>query len=164
MKFRAKMEINGVNPYVLVTAERAKRLKPDWRRPMPVLVQINGKPTPPWPINMMPVGNGDFYLYLHEIVRKASDTKVGDEVTVVVIFDAAYRGGPTQKQPDGLEQELARNPRAREFWDSLSPSRQKEVVRYLDKLKSEEAKARNMERLIRVLNGSTERFLGRVWH
>ena len=65
IRFRGRIEIRGINPYVLVNAERAALLKADWRRPMPVLVNVNDQPDPPWRINMMPVGNGDFYLYLH---------------------------------------------------------------------------------------------------
>jgi len=41
------------------------RLKSDWHRPMPVRVQVNGKARyPRWRINLMPVGDGDFFLYL----------------------------------------------------------------------------------------------------
>jgi hypothetical protein len=46
------------NPYTLVTPAQAKALKPGWRKPLPVLVRINGKPAEPWRINMMPVGDG----------------------------------------------------------------------------------------------------------
>ena len=37
---------------------------------------------------MMPAGNGDFYLYLHGDVRRASQTKVGDLVQVEIAFDS----------------------------------------------------------------------------
>ncbi len=77
MNFKAKIRIFNGNPYVHMNAERASALKHGWKKPMPVLVQINGKPNPPWLINMMPIGDGSFYLYLHGEVRKASDTKVG---------------------------------------------------------------------------------------
>ena len=82
LHFSAKIEIRGINPYVLVSAERATMLRSGWRKPMPVLVQIDGFPTPPWRINMMPVGDGSYYLYLAGPVREASGTSVGDEVTV----------------------------------------------------------------------------------
>jgi hypothetical protein len=42
-------------------------------------------------INMMPVGDGRFYLYPHGDVRKASGTAVGDRVRVEIAFDASYR-------------------------------------------------------------------------
>jgi hypothetical protein len=49
-------------------------------KPLPVVVRINGKPADGWRINMMPVGDGSFYLYLHSNVRKASGEAVGDRV------------------------------------------------------------------------------------
>ncbi len=74
------MKIRGINPYVLVSAVRARKIKPQWRRPLPVLVRINGHPKKtPWRINMMPVGDGSFYLYLHESVRHASETDAEQE-------------------------------------------------------------------------------------
>src|SRR4051812_42281495 len=42
VRFRGRIEINGINPYILVDAKRARKLKPDWRKPLPVRVQING--------------------------------------------------------------------------------------------------------------------------
>ncbi len=92
--FRAPIEINGINPYVRVRAGQAARLKAGWRKPMPVKIRVNGEPTVGWRINMMPAGDGSFFLYLHERVRKASGTKVGDVVSVTIEFDEAYRGGP----------------------------------------------------------------------
>ena len=40
LRFRAAIDIRGINPYVLVSAERAGKLKPDWRKPMPVRIQV----------------------------------------------------------------------------------------------------------------------------
>ena len=99
VRFRAGIKIRGINPYVHVSAEVAGALKPGWRRPMPVRVQIDGEPNPAWPINMMPGGDGSFYLYLHAQLRDASRTKVGDQVTVEISFDDQYRGGPAHPMP-----------------------------------------------------------------
>jgi hypothetical protein len=70
--FKAEIKIKGINPYVLVSAARAARIKAGWKKPMPVLVQMNGQPEPAWRINMMPVGDGAFYLYLGAHVHQAS--------------------------------------------------------------------------------------------
>jgi hypothetical protein len=59
--------IRNANPYILVSAVRANTIKSGWRKPIPVMVRVNGKPDRQWRINMMPVGNGDFYLYLHGV-------------------------------------------------------------------------------------------------
>ena len=99
LRFRAPIEIRGINPYVLIGAEQARHLRPDWRKPMPVRIQIDGKPDEPWRINMMPAGDGSFFLYLHGEVRKASGSGVGDVVDVTVTFDEDYRGGPADPMP-----------------------------------------------------------------
>jgi hypothetical protein len=84
-----------------------------------------------------------FYLYLHGEVRKASSTKVGDTVTLQVQFDHEYRGGPVHPMP---------------------PSRQKEILRYFSRLKSPEAKARNVQQVVHVLSGGKARFMARSWN
>jgi len=157
------MKIDGVNPYVLVSAERASKLQPNWRKPMPVLVQINGQPQEPWPINMMPIGDGSFRLYLHEKVRKSSSTGVGDRVEVEVRFDSKYKGGPAHPMPVWFRAALSKNSVARKNWEALIPSRKKEVLRYFASLKSAEARERNLVRAIRVLSGKGERFMARSW-
>jgi hypothetical protein len=156
--------IRGINPYVLVSAARARTIKPNWRRPLPVLVRVNGHPrTKPWRINMMPIGTGAFYLYLHGSVRGASKTKVGDVVTVEVAFDDAYRGGPATAVPAWFRIPLSKNAPAKIAWAALTPSRKKEIVRYLMALKSDEARERNVARALRVLSGAKERFMARSW-
>ena len=99
LRFRSTIEINNINPYVLVSAEDARRLKQGWRKPMPVRGRVNGAPEAWWRINMMPVGDGSFYLYLHAEVRKAAACQVGDVVDVELAFDGDYRSGPTHPMP-----------------------------------------------------------------
>jgi hypothetical protein len=163
VKFRGEILIRGVNPYVLVSRKQADQIKTAWRKPLPVLVRVNGQPNEQWRINMMPVGDGNFYLYLHSDVRKASNTKVGDIVSIEISFDAAYRNGP-QPVPEWFAKALIDHPIAKNNWEKLSPSRQKEIVRYLMNLKSSEAQARNVIRAIGVLSGEHEQFMGRLWH
>ncbi|GGY63704.1 hypothetical protein GCM10011613_04270 [Cellvibrio zantedeschiae] len=162
--FTSVIEINKINPYILVSAEQASFLKESWRKPMPVCVRINGKPKTPWRINMMPIGDGSFYLYLHGEVRKASDTKVGDSVRVEIEFDKDYKGGPTHPMPSYLHKALKENPRAQEGWDALPPSRQKEILRYFAGLKSQEAKDRNLSQALHVLGGGKGRYMARDWN
>jgi len=163
LKFTALIKIIGVNPYVLVSAARAKTLKPGWRKPLPVLVRVNGHPKKAWRINMMPKGNGSFYLYLHGAIRKASKTKVGDRVCVEIAFDEKYKNGPMHPMPARFRSALNKNSKAKKAWIKLIPSRKKEVLRYFANLKSTEARDRNFHRAIKALSGSTERFMGRTW-
>ncbi len=163
LKFKSKMLIYKGNPYIHVNKERATQLRSGWRKPMPVLVQINGKPLPSWRINMMPIGDGSFYLYLHGDVRKASNTKVGDEVIVDVRFDNKYRSGPMHPMPQWFSLTLVKNPTAKKNWNLLIPSRQKEILRYFSWLKTQEAKERNLKRALEVLSGKPKRFMARSW-
>ncbi len=164
LRFRSRIEINNINPYVLVSTRRAARIRKGWRRPLPVGIRVNGKPEQPWRINLMPVGDGSFYLYLHGDVRKASNTKVGDVVAVELEFDNDYRSGPVHPMPTWFKHALDRNRKAKKAWGQLIPSRQKEILRYFSQLKSPEAQTRNLRRAISVLSGSKERFMARSWN
>jgi len=164
MKFSAKIELRGINPYVFVNAAQAQRIKPDWKKPLPVLVQVNGQPDPAWRVNMMPTGDGSFYLYLDGVVRKASGTNVGDTVEVAVAFDSDYQSGPQDAMLPKFAARLDADAIAKARWDSLTPSLRKEVLRYLANLKSDEARHRNIDRAIGVLGGAKARFLARDWN
>jgi hypothetical protein len=113
-----------INPYIPVTSAQAKSIKPGWRKPLPVLVRINGKPAEPWRINMMPVGDGSFYLYLH---------------------------GPQHPVPLWFKAALQENPRAAKNWEALIPSRRKEILRYFARLKSPEARAQSRASALRAV-------------
>lgn len=163
MRFKGTIEIIGINPYILVDKARAQQLQAGWKKPMPVLVQVNGQPNPPWHINMMPIGDGSFYLYLYGDVRKASNTVVGDIVQVDVAFDPAYKSGPAHPMPSWFKKALDESTTAKANWEALIPSRQKEVLRYFAGLKSDEAKERNLEKAVHVLSGKPGRFMARSW-
>jgi hypothetical protein len=145
LRFHATIRIVGVNPYVQVSAIRAGTLKP-------------------WRINMMPTGDGAFYLYLHGDVRRASNTKVGQRVLVDVEFDSTYRNGPMHRMPDWFRKPLAANRQAASAWKRLTPSRKKEILRYLSQLRSADARERNVRRALAALSGTGTRYMGRSWN
>lgn len=161
--FVAEVLLVGVNPYVVVTTEQGTSLRAQWRRPMPVLVRVNELPATPWRTNLMPAGDGSFLLYLHGEMRKMTGVDVGDSVRVDLRFDDAYRNGPLHETPEWFQRALDENSQALANWHALVPSRQKEVLRYFAGLKTDEAKARNLVRAMRVLSGESERFMGRDW-
>lgn len=163
MRFRATIQIRGINPYVRVSARIANKLKKNWRKPLPVSVRINGRPSEAWRINLMPAGDGSFYLYLHESLRKASGSKAGDRVIVDLWFDSQYRSGPAHPMPNWFRAALRANAKAKRAWDALNGSRKKEILRYFAMLKSPEAKARNLQRAMQVLSGARGRFMARAW-
>lgn len=161
--FTARIKIRGINPYVHVEEKIAKAIAHDWKKPMPVLLSINDRQTEPWHVNLMPVGDGSFYLYLHGDIRKASGTQAGDMVSIELQFDADYTNGPMHPMPEWFRDPLSRNAKAQKAWDELPPSRQKEILRYFSRLKSDEAKMRNIDKALRALSGHAERFMARTW-
>ncbi len=161
--FLAEIEIRSVNPFISVSAARASALQPGWRKPLPVLVRINRKPASPARTNMMPAGDGSFYLYLNGDIRAASGTTVGDRVRVEIDFDASYRNGPQHPVPRWFKEALMGSPLAWKNWKSLIPSRKKEILRYFSRLNSEEARARNLAKALHVLSGQSGRFMARTW-
>lgn len=163
LRLSAAIAVYNGNPHVLIGPAHAKTLKRGWRKPLPVLVQVNGKPDQPRRINLMPIGDGGFYLYLHGDVRKASGTKVGDRVTVDIRFDRDYRNGPMHPMPSWFRDPFLRNPKAKRAWDALTPSRRKEILRYFSRLRSDEARDRNAKRALHVLSGNEGRFMARAW-
>jgi uncharacterized protein DUF1905/bacteriocin resistance YdeI/OmpD-like protein len=161
--FSAPVEITGINPYVLVSASHAAALRSGWRRPLPVIVRLNHELETSWRTNLMPRGDGAFYLYLHGEMRKAANVDVGDSVTVELRDDELYRGGPTHDTPASLQAALSANSAAAANWERLTPSRRKEILRYFAGLKSERAVERNVDKAVRVLSGASERFMARDW-
>jgi hypothetical protein len=161
--FEAVIKIRGVNPYILVSKAHATLLKPGWRKPLPILVRIDGRPHNAHRVNLMPVGDGSFYLYLNEVIRTAAGAAVGDSVSAEVQVDTSYRNGPQHSMPKWFREALKKKPRARANWDALIPSRRKEVLRYLARLKSKEARDRNLTRMMQALSGAATRFMARDW-
>lgn len=58
----------------------------------------------------------------------------------------------------------ARAQQIRPDWGQLSPSLQKEMLRYFARLKSDKARTRNIEQALNVLNGAKVRFMARAWN
>lgn len=161
--FKTTVRKRGINPFVAVGSQQVAALKPGWRKPLPVVFRVNGLPKSGSWTNMMPAGDGGFYIYLNGDARKAADVEVGDRVQVTVEFDAAYRTGPQHPMPSWFRQALASHPQAKKNWDALIPSRKKEILRYFAQLKSSEARARNLARALDVLSGTRGRFMARLW-
>jgi hypothetical protein len=164
LRIRARVEIIGVNPYVMVGAKEASHIRRNWRGPMPVRLRVKGRSNWTWRINLMPVGDGRFRLYLNGDIRKESNLQVGDMTDIEAQFDEKYRSGPLHPMPAWFSDELSHNPLAEQGWDQLAPSRQKEILRYFAQLKSPEAKRRNAQRAMHVLAGGRGRFMARSWN
>lgn len=155
-KFKAAIEIIGVNPFVFVPD---KILKEIFRQSgknkgyIPIQGLINGKPYKQTLVKYL----GNWRLYINTTMLKKSPQRIGEIIEITIAFDPADRKiMPHPKLINALKE----NNEAKKIFDNLSPSRQKEIIRYISFLKTEESVDKNVKRAINFLKGK-ERFVGR---
>lgn len=154
--FKAKIGIIGINPFVLLPELILESLHLQANRikgPIPVKGTIDGYKFTQTLVKYA----GEWRLYINEKMLKATDKKVGEEITISIIFDPAER--KISMHPK-FRAALENNFKAKEIFDGLSSSRQKEILRYIANLKSETAVTNNVEKAVGFLLGKN-RFVGR---
>jgi hypothetical protein len=147
--FSATIRLLGVNPYVAVPARERKRIftaAGRERGPIPVRGRIDATPFRQTLVKYQ----GEWRLYLNTPLRRAAGKDVGDRLTVELEFDAAPRKEPV---PTALKRALQFHAGARGAFEALPASRQKEICRYLNGLKTEPTRARNIQMVIAQLSG-----------
>ncbi len=156
LSFSAKLEIIGINPFVFLPEEvllkifnRAGKEK----GAIPVKGSVNGKA---YKQNLVKYSSA-WRLYINMGMLKDSPQRIGETIHITIDYDSEERKIPLHP---GLEKAFQKNKAAKAKFDTLSPSRQKEIIRYIANLKSEESVKRNIRRAIDHLAGKTS-FAGR---
>lgn len=154
--FHAILEIVGINPYVQVPEtilteifNQAGKNKGH----IPVAGTINNLS---YQQTLLKYG-GLWRLYINTLMLKNSPKRIGETIEVTIEFDPSDR---TIKPHPNLIVALKNNLEAGAIFDSLTPSMQKEIVRYISSLKTEESRSRNIERAIDFLLGKST-FIGK---
>jgi len=154
--FTAEIKIIGINPFVFVPEEalnyvfhKAGKNKGQ----LPIAMKIDGHEFKQTLVKYA----GDWRLYLNTPMRKAAGKDVGDTASFEIEFDNEERSIRINPK---LEQALVENKQAKDVFDSLAPHLQKEIIRYIANLKTEESVNRNVKKAIQFLLGK-ERFIGR---
>ena len=156
LSFTEKIRIIGINPYVLLRASVLKYiLKKSGKDKgaIPVQLKIGGKDF----IQNLVKYSGKWRLYLNGPMRKAAGKDLGDIIDVQIDFDPKPRTIPVHPK---LKIAFTENPNAKKAFEKLAPSRQKEILRYINFLKSEESVDKNVQRAISHLTGNKP-FIGR---
>jgi hypothetical protein len=154
--FSDKIKIIGVNPYVIPPLKVLKAIFKEAGKEkgaIPVKGTLNGKPF----IQTLVKYSGKWRLYLNGPMRQAAGIDVGDSAKVKLQYDLSDRTVPV---PTKLRAALNKDKAAKKVFEKLSPSRQKEISRYISNLRSEEAVEKNIKRALGFLAGK-ERFVGR---
>ena len=155
-KFKAKLEIIVGNPFVFIPSkilinvfQQANKNKGK----IPVRGKINGKNYQQTLVKF----SGDWRLYINLKMLKNSPKRIGEIIDVEIEYDPSDR---TIELHPKFVNALKGNKEANEVFEKLSPSKRKEIVRYIANLKTEKSVDRNVERAIKFLLGK-ERFVGR---
>jgi hypothetical protein len=154
--FRARIHIIGVNPYVLLPKRVLNSIFKQAGKDKGS-IQVKGKLNGHKFLQTLVKYSGAWRLYLNTPMRKAAGIDTGDMADVEIEFDPKPRIIPVHPQ---FKIALSKNKTAKDKFEKLSPSRQKEIVRYLGFLKTEESLHRNIAKAIRHLEGK-DRFVGR---
>ena len=153
--FRARIQIIGVNPYVSVPADRLVLLFKQAARtrgPIPVCGELDGHAFRQTLVKYA----GAWRLYLNTPMRKAANKDVGQSVMVNLGFDPNPRLVPMSP---AFKRALAKDLAAKTVFESLAPSRKKEILRYLGSLKRQDTLRRNVDIVIAHLLGQKPKTL-----
>jgi hypothetical protein len=179
--FTADIKIAGINPYVEVPSRVVETLGGGAK--IPVLVKIHAKGTAKkksadalrkrrlakdaarlkviarlapggrFRTTVLTLRSSAPRLYLDSWMRETTGVAVGDRVRVTLRSDSGTREIPI---PTVLRQALEGNERAKAAWELLAPSRRREILTYLNFLKTPVALERNVQKTIAVLAAKEE--------
>jgi len=155
-RFKAVIDIIGINPYVFVPDKILKSLfekSGKEKGAIPVCGTINGKDYKQTLVKF----SGHWRLYINTTMLKNSPKRIGETADITIAFDPE---GRTITPHPKLIEALRAEPKAKQIFDGLSASRQKEIVRYISSLKTESSVDKNVSRAIDFLLGKA-RFIGR---
>jgi hypothetical protein len=138
----------GINPCVNVPEEIVVALLHEAQKknaPVQVKGDLDGKAR--FETNVVKY-QGAYRLYLNTQMRQEAGVGVDDTVTVSLAYDPAVRMPP---MPELLRAALSQNKRAGERWRLQPRARRKEILAYLNSLKTEASLKRNIKKTIEGL-------------
>ncbi|MFT3681731.1 MAG: YdeI/OmpD-associated family protein [Ferruginibacter sp.] len=141
--FTATIYKVGINPCVAVPLKITRKMTAA-KGYIPVKGEINGYP---FTQTLVPVKNAEYRLFVNGLMLKGSDTKVGDTVRFTIEQNAEPPTAANIKMPAAFRKQLKEYDLTKAF-KVLTPYRQKEILRYLNYLKTEEALQRNIKKII----------------
>lgn len=147
IRFTATIYKLGINPVVDPPQDALDKLFECAGRskgPIPVRGTLNGAMF----IQTLVKYSGRWRLYINAGMLRDSGSRVGDKVTIEIEFDPRQRN---VQMPAELADAFRKDKAAREAFDRLSPSRRKEILRYLGSLKSPASIGKNIMRVIALL-------------
>lgn len=154
--FNATIEIIGINPFVQVPQVILSEIFADAGKTkgyIPVKGMVNRLDYKQTLVKY----SGLWRLYINNQMLKNSPKHIGESIEVTIEVDTSDR--TIKPHPKFLEA-LENNIEAKSKFNDLSSSKQKEIVRYISSLRTEETRNRTIERSINYLLGNST-FIGK---
>jgi len=149
--FSAKIYKVGINPCVEVPLSITSKMTAT-KGYIPVKGKIKGHS---FTQTLCPVKNAPYRLYVNGPMLKGSGTKLGDTVKFTVEQNDVAKTAYEFKMPAEFKKQLTTHKLIKSF-AALTSYRQKEILRYLNGLKSNEALLRNIDKIIAGLHANSK--------
>jgi hypothetical protein len=141
--FEAKIYKVGINPCVKVPLSITGKMKP-----VKGFIQVRGK------INnhafrqtLVPVKDEEYRLYVNGPMLKGSHLTTGDTAQFIIRQDESLRKKKDFPMLGEFKKELSKD-KLENIFEGLTASRKKDILKYLNSLKTKEALQRNIEKVI----------------
>jgi len=154
--FKAEIQIIGINPFVFVPEPYLKYLfnkSGNDKGKIPVEIKIDGYSFKQTLVKYA----GEWRLYLNTPMRNMVKKEVGDYATFEIEID--YEERIVQPNPK-FRKALSENNIANSIFNGLAPYLQKEIIRYINNLKTEASVDKNIEKAIQFMLGN-QKVIGR---
>lgn len=155
-EFTAKINIIGINPYVLVPENILEKIFIDAGKAkgaIPIKGLVSNMPYTQTLIKY----KSAWRLYINTKMVKNSPKRIGEIIELTIAFDEANRNITPHPK---LTKALNENEKAKVIFDELPPYLKKEIVRYISFLKTEKSIDENVIKAVNFLLGK-QRFIGR---
>lgn len=149
--FKAKIYKVGINPCVKVPVRITNSMQA-----IKGFIYVRGTINKqPFQQTLVPIKGQGYRLYVNGLMLKSADVSVGDSVT----FTLEQEDAPTKydyTMPVLFKKRLSAE-KLTDAFKSLTASRQKEILKYFNFIKTEETLQKNIEKVIRQLKGDDPR-------
>ena len=147
VKFLAVLDQVGINPCVTVPDRVSRHFGK--RGYVPVVAHFE---TGSVRSTLVPIGGGVHRLYVNGQMLKCTSSRVGQSVSIGLEADTKER---MPNMPEGIAKALKGSAVAMKRWQNLTPSKQKEVLRYVSGIVAEAIRDRNIGRLLKILESES---------
>ena len=151
-EFTAQLEIIGINPFVFIPEQILNDIFVEagqGKGNIPVRGTVNERPF----IQTLLKYNGEWRLYINMKMLPNSPKRIGEIISIKIAYDSSDR---TIEIHPKLKEALESDPEAKTIFDSLRPSMQKEIIRYISFLKSDKSIEKNINLALGFLKGKNK--------